>query len=118
MYLPGISATRKINGKALTGNVTLTAANVGAAPTANPAYDASKPYVERKDRPEWSAVGMLGVLSVRDDGTCRENEFCTVAEGGIATAADAELSIVEGKIVKAYRVLERVAENVVKVVFR
>jgi len=85
---------------------------------ANPDYDSSQPYVERKDRPEWSAVGMLGVLSVRDDGSCIVNGYCKVTEGGIATAADAELAIEDGKIVKGYRVLERVSDNVVKVVFR
>ncbi len=61
---------------------------------------------------------MLGVLSVRDDGTCQVNGFCRVAEGGTATAADAELSIEGGQIRKAYRVLERVSENVVRIVFR
>jgi len=85
---------------------------------ANPDYDATQPYIERKDRPEWSAVGMLGVLSVRDDGTCQVNGFCKVAEGGIATAANAEFTIGAERIVKGYRVMERVSENVVKIVFR
>ncbi len=69
-------------------------------------------YVERKDRPEWSAVGMLGVLSVRDDGSCEINGFCQVAEGGIATKAE---RYVPGE---TYRVIERVSESVVKIVFR
>ena len=50
---------------------------------------------------------MVGVLSVRDDGTCKVNGFCTVAEGGIATASDT-----------GYRVMSRVNENIVKVVFK
>jgi len=79
---------------------------------ANPDYDYTRPYVERRDRKEWSAVGMLGVLAVRDDGTCQVNGFCQVAEGGIAAAAE---RYVPGE---TYRVIERVAGDVVKVVFR
>ena len=54
-------------------------------------------YIQRSNRPEWNAVGMLGVLAVRDDGTCKVNGFCTLADGGIATASD-----------KGYRVVKRV----------
>ena len=79
---------------------------------ANPDYDSSQQYIERKDRQEWSAVGMLGVLSVRDDGSCQVNGFCRCADGGIATAAE---KYVPGQ---TYRVIARVTENVVKVVFR
>lgn len=73
----------------------------------NPNYDNSLPYVQRADRPEWSAVGMLGVLAVRDDGTCEVNGFAEVADGGIATAAEG-----------GYRVIERVSDNVVKIIFK
>ena len=73
----------------------------------NPDYDPTMPYVQREDRPEWDAVGMMGVLSVRDDGTCQVNGYCTVAEGGTATASE-----------YGYRVIERVNNNVVKVVFK
>lgn len=78
----------------------------------NPDYDPSQPYIERKDRAEWDAIGMMGVLAVRDDGSCQVNGFCTVAGGGIATAAE---GYVPGQ---TWRVIERVNENVVKVVFR
>jgi len=73
----------------------------------NPDYDPSLPYIQRKDRPEWDAVGMFGVLAVRDDGTCTVNGYCTVAEGGIATASES-----------GYRVIKRVSDNVVRVVFK
>ena len=73
----------------------------------NPDYDPTLPYIQREDRPEWDAVGMVGVLSVRDDGTCQVNGFCKVAEGGIATASDI-----------GYRVIKRINENIVKVVFK
>ena len=77
----------------------------------NPDYDSSQEYISRWDRPEWAAVGMLGVLPVRDDGTCEVNGYCTVANGGIATKAD------ENSINK-YRVIGRKTENVIEVVFR
>ena len=72
----------------------------------NPAYDPDMEYIQRSNRPEWNAVGMLGVLAVRDDGTCKVNGFCTLADGGIATASD-----------KGYRVVKRVTDNIVKVIF-
>ena len=78
----------------------------------NPDYDSSQQYIERKDRPEWAAVGMLGVLAVRDDGSCQVDGFCQCADGGIATAAE---KYIPGQ---TYRVIARVTENIVKVVFR
>lgn len=75
----------------------------------NPEYDPARPYVERKDRPEWDFVGMVGVLPVYDDGTCWEDGFCQPADGGIATAA---FEYIPGK---TYRVMERVSENIVKI---
>ena len=50
---------------------------------------------------------MLGVLSVRDDGTCKVNGYCAVSDGGIATASDA-----------GYRVIKRISDNVVKVILK
>jgi hypothetical protein len=73
----------------------------------NPQYDSTKEYIQRADRPEWDAVGMLGVLAVRDDGTCEVNGYCGVADGGIATKAET-----------GYRVIERVNDHIVKIVFR
>lgn len=73
----------------------------------NPEYDPAKEYMQRKDRKEWSAIGWIGVLSVRDDGTCTPGGYCKVADGGIATAAE--------RGIDTYRVLERVTDNIVKV---
>ena len=69
-------------------------------------YNPEQQYQSRKERKEWDAIGMLGVLSVYDDGTCQVNGFCDVANGGIATAGS------------TYRVIARVSENIVKVIFR
>jgi hypothetical protein len=73
----------------------------------NPDYDNTQEYIGRENRKEWSSVGMLGVLPVRDDGTCEVNGYCKVADGGIAT-----------KATSGYRVIERVSDNVVKIVFK
>ncbi len=78
----------------------------------NPAYDGKRGYTARRLRKEWDYIGMLGVLSVCDDGTCEVNGFCEVAAGGIATAAE---KYIPGM---TYRVIERVSENIVKVVFK
>jgi len=79
---------------------------------ANPDYDPAQAYVERRDRPEWSAVGMLGVLSVRDGGSCGVNGYCAVGPDGSAAAAE---KYVPGQ---SWRVIRRVTGDVVQVVFR
>lgn len=71
----------------------------------NPDYNPDVQYIDRMSRPEWDAVGMMGVLSVWDDGTCEVDGYCTVAEGGIATKSS-----------YGYRVTERVSDHIVKVV--
>lgn len=73
----------------------------------NPEYDPNVHYIQRSERAEWDAIGMLGVLAVRDDGSCKVNGFCLLAEGGIATASE-----------KGYRVIKRVNDHIVKVIFR
>ena len=54
----------------------------------NPAWDETKEYIRRSERPEWDAVGTHGKLVVIDDGTCEEDSFCIPTDGGIATAAE------------------------------
>ena len=73
----------------------------------NPAYNPNQKYVHRKDRQEWAAVGMVGVVSVRDDGSCQVNGFCKCHKNGIATASDT-----------GYRVVKRINQNLVKVVLK
>lgn len=75
----------------------------------NPEYDSTQIYIERDQRPEWDAIGMIGVLSVIDDGTCVVNGYCRCSDNGIATATDDK---------NGYRVIKRVTDNIVKVVFR
>ena len=87
-------------------------------PVAVDEYDSSLPYISRADRPKWDAIGMFGVLAVYDDGSCQVNGYCKVSASGTATAADGEYTLAEGKIIKGYRVIERVTNNIIKVVFR
>lgn len=75
----------------------------------NPDYDPELPYLGRDQRPEWAPVGLLGQLVVLDDGTCTENGFCSVGEGGIATCSAAPTS---------YRVLERLDESHIRILFK
>lgn len=89
-----------------TGEIT-TVVTTGVRYKENPNYDASRPYIQRADRPEWDAVGMLGVLAVRDDGTCVVNGYCTVTDEGTATAAG-----------YGYRVIARVTDNVIKIILK
>ncbi|MDE7425094.1 MAG: hypothetical protein K2N51_15645 [Lachnospiraceae bacterium] len=76
-------------------------------PEENTEYDPEREYTHRANRPEWDAVGMLGVLRVRDDGSCKVNGFCTVTDGGIATNSE-----------NGYRVINRINDHIIKVVFK
>ena len=77
------------------------------APVVNPDYNPDKEYTKRADRPEWSTVGMMGKLYVRDDGTCQVNGFAKPING-VATASTSG----------TMRVIERVSDNVIRVVIK
>jgi hypothetical protein len=62
----------------------------------NPDYDGTQSYVPRSQRPEWVAVGLLGKLLARDDGTCRPGGYCRPNAEGVATDSQT-----------GYRVLKR-----------
>ena len=94
-----------------TSTETKTITRTGIKYKDNPNYDYTRPYVHRADRQEWDAVGMVGVLAVRDDGTCQVNGYCKVAAGGIATAASE-------RTLDTYRVIERVNDHIVKVILK
>lgn len=77
----------------------------------NPEYDEDMVYQSRFDRKEWEATGMLGVLSVKDDGSCEVGRFCKCGKDGVATLADK-------RDIDTFLVLRRVSENIVKIVFK
>lgn len=83
----------------------------GTRSVLNPDYDPTQPYISRFDRPEWSPVGMLGVLSVIQDGTCKVNGYCCCNSEGIATSCDRNT---EG----ACRIIEVINDKVARVIFR
>ena len=78
------------------------------APKQNPEYNASRAYIKRSDRPEWQIVGMMGKLYVRDDGSCAVNGYADVKDG-IAIKANGKTNM---------RVMERVTDNIVRVLMK
>ena len=76
-------------------------------------YDPSlqNAYIERKDRKEWDYVGMLGVLPIRDDGTCVPGQFCKCGQGGVATPA-------ASRGFDTYLVIERISDTIVSVILK
>ena len=78
------------------------------APKQNPEYDTTKEYIKRADRPEWQIVGMMGKIYVRDDGSCIVNGYADVKDG-IATKANGKTNM---------RVMERVSDNIVRVLMK
>lgn len=77
----------------------------------NPDYNPDELYIPREERPEWSAIGMVGVLSVYDDGTCQVNGYCRCGGNGVATLA-------EERTFDTYRVIQRISDNIIKVVIK
>ena len=73
----------------------------------NPDYDENIKYIPRSERPEWTVVGMLGMLRVRDDGSCKVGSYCKVNENGIATASES-----------GYYVTKRFTDNIIEVFFK
>lgn len=83
----------------------------GTRPVLNPDYDPTQKYISRFDRAEWSPVGMLGVLAVLHDGTAEVNGYVTVNNQGIATKCTRDTR-------NSYRVIKKVSDKVVEVIFR
>lgn len=83
----------------------------GTRPILNPNYDQTKQYISRFDRAEWSPIGMLGVLAVLHDGTAEVNGYVTVNNEGIATKCTRDTR-------NSYRVIKKVSDKVVEVIFK
>ncbi|MCR8868166.1 peptidase G2 autoproteolytic cleavage domain-containing protein [Peribacillus frigoritolerans] len=88
-----------------TGNVVIPK-RAELRPVINPDWDATLEYQPRSSRPEWIAIGLLGKLLVRDDGSCEVNGYCMANGEGIATKAK-----------QGYRVLDRTGTNQILVLF-
>lgn len=76
----------------------------------NPDYDPTQKYTPRSERPEWSAIGWIGVLPVRDNGACTIGSYCTWGDDGFAVPAEPSRF--------NYRVLERVNEDIIKIALK
>ena len=61
----------------------------------NPDYNSEAVYVPREQRPEWAAVGLLGKVLVRQDGTLKVGEYCRPNENGVATKSDGGFYVLE-----------------------
>ena len=73
----------------------------------NPDWNNETEYIPREQRKEWDAIGLVGKLYVRDDGTCQVNGFAKVGvTDGVLTHSDEMTNM---------RVMERVAPNIVRV---
>lgn len=77
-------------------------------PMINPEWDPNTKYIPRKDRKEWSTVGVVGKLIVFDDGTLEPGDKCQSGENGIA---------IKSTNSSCY-VLRRISNNKVLVWFR
>lgn len=73
-------------------------------------YDNSKGYIPRENRKEWSAVGLIGQLRVRQDGTLSVGDKCTCNDQGIATKTT--------KTTKAWYVMKVITPEIVQILFK
>lgn len=73
-------------------------------PILNPEWDDLKEYIPRLQRPEWAAIGVVGKLLVRDDGTCEVGGYCKPNDEGIAT-----------EVSTGYRVMKRTGPNQIQI---
>ncbi|HET7579083.1 MAG TPA: peptidase G2 autoproteolytic cleavage domain-containing protein, partial [Bacillales bacterium] len=67
----------------------------------NPNWDPEQhACASRLERQEWAAVGLVGKLLIRDDGSCKPGGYCKPNDEGIATNAN-----------QGYRVMDRTGSN-------
>ncbi len=71
-------------------------------------YEPERKYIPRSRRKEWAAVGLVGRLIVRDDGSCKVGGYVS-AKNGIAVRSDFRTGI---------KVLRRTDETHVEVLIR
>jgi hypothetical protein len=94
-------------GNEVTEQVEVRPAHTDYVPKLNPDYNPDEEYIPRSERNEWDAIGMMGQLLVRDDGTCVPGGTCTWTDDGAATASET-----------GYYVMSRVSDNIIKILFR
>ena len=70
-------------------------------------YKNDEEYIPRSQRPEWTAVGLLGKLICIDDGTAEINGYVRPNENSIATHSEEKTK---------YRVMKRIDETHIQIV--
>lgn len=76
-------------------------------PKLNPDYNNELDYLLRTERKEWDAVGLLGKLLVRQDGTLKVGGYCKSNDNGIATEAES-----------GYYVMKVISESQALIIFK
>lgn len=100
--IPAVIESVEVDGESI--EKTILPEHLEWQPILNPEWNPNEPYVERIVRPEWDAIGLMGKLLCRDDGTCEVNGYCSPNDEGIATSDTT-----------GYRVMRRVSENIIEV---
>lgn len=80
-------------------------------PIYNPDWNKEEEYSSRENRKEWSAIGMMGKLLVKDDGTCLVNGYCKPTNEGIATKCDKLADV-------SFRVIKRINDHIIQVILK
>ncbi len=80
-------------------------------PKLNPDYVIGQEYIPRLERKEWDAIGFIGKLRVFDDGQAVAGNWIKPVAGGTAEKTTASAAI-------KYRVLKRISDNVIEILFR
>ncbi|MFG6379564.1 MAG: hypothetical protein K1W19_14805 [Lachnospiraceae bacterium] len=93
-------------GEEVTETIVIEQAHTEIRQKLNTEYDNTQEYIPRSERTEWDAVGILGKLVAIDDGSCEENGWCKVGQGGIATISEQKTR---------FRVMKRLDQNHIKV---
>ncbi|MNO37869.1 hypothetical protein D3C76_279600 [compost metagenome] len=83
---------------------------VSTLPKINSEWDNTREYIPRENRPEWSYVGLMGKLLVRDNGQCEPGGYCYPNDDGIA--------VPELNEVKGFRVMKRTSRNIIQIVLK
>lgn len=78
-------------------------------PKINPEYDENKEYIPRAKRAEWDAIGMMGKLYVKDDGSCVVGSYATIGKDGVATHTTEKTNM---------KVMARISDTIVRVLLK
>ena len=78
-------------------------------PVINPEYDETKEYISRAKRAEWDAIGMMGKIYLRHDGTACVGDYVAAGADGVATLATGKTNM---------RVMERISDDIIRILLK